>query len=412
MSKTQLHRLPKFIKERLERMSPKPSKLQAQYRRIFLKHSRDRTVNYGSKESLVYAASRYGLVYAEQKQIYQEIAMLFPNFFPQRVLDLGTGPGQTLWAVQSQWGTNTGDIVSSKQATRLHFTCIEPAKSMRDIANKMHCTDTFSNTTVSWFSGLRQLIEPKVRDQEEKKATNLKSFDLAIASHVLGEMGDERARRAAVRLTWELLNPGGFLVIVEKGDGPGFSTVSDLRNVIRNDEAMQSEIIAPCKHNHGCPLYLSEELAQLEFDGADGGEDLGAAHNAPVCHFPVRGESIGASGFRHSYFSYIVVQKAGNADNEKIEDGSVARILGFPRKRRGHVLINVCHNGGDINSLTISKKNNKEIPGIYKFSRKARWGDLFPPPKGCERYVVQKAEDDGEVGSTFVDSDGIEKTII
>ena len=86
----------------------------------------------------------------------------------------------------------------------------------------------------------------------------------------------------------------------------------------------------------------------------------------------------------------------------------MGRVLAF-QKRRGHVLLDVCHSGGEINSLTISKKSN-EIPGIYKFTRKAKWG--FVSTLKAVSAMFQKKMTSMERLHTFIDSDGVEKTII
>jgi ribosomal protein RSM22 (predicted rRNA methylase) len=335
-------------------------------------------VKYGSKESAAYTAFRFASVYAQQESIFEEICDREPNFEPSRVLDLGSGPGQSLWAVQSIWGTKLDESPYDNDCQevdrtdhKLRFTCIEPAKSMQDIAMRIYEPGFFPNTSITWQSSIRDAFH----------SSYYHGYDLAIASHILGELKDRRAQESAVRLCWEALKPGGFLIILEEGDNAGFMVTNDMRNFVRNGKRSSmrdATIFAPCKHKQKCPLTRPNLFSSSETN-----EDLKVRTNS-ICTFPVRVERPGSPEFTHSYFSYLVLRKSAEdwdgANNTS--DESVGRVIGTPRKRKGHVLFNICHENGNFESSIVSKKDNKKRPGIYKCTRKARWGDLWPPPTG------------------------------
>ena len=373
--------LPPLLKKRLVQCLPDSfDVLESNFLRLFSPQSTEKRskVKYGSKESAAYTAFRFASVYAQQESIFEEICDREPNFEPSRVLDLGSGPGQSLWAVQSIWGTKLDESPYDNDCQevdrtdhKLRFTCIEPAKSMQDIAMRIYEPGFFPNTSITWQSSIRDAFH----------SSNYHGYDLAIASHILGELKDRRAQESAVRLCWEALKPGGFLIILEEGDNAGFMVTNDMRNFVRNGKRSSmrdATIFAPCKHKQKCPLTRPNLFSSSETN-----EDLKVRTNS-ICTFPVRVERPGSPEFTHSYFSYLVLRKSAEdwdgANNTS--DESVGRVIGTPRKRKGHVLFNICHENGNFESSIVSKKDNKKRPGIYKCTRKARWGDLWPPPTG------------------------------
>lgn len=57
---------------------------------------------------------------------------------------------------------------------------------------------------------------------------------------------------------------------------------------------------------------------------------------------------------------------------------SFGRIIRAPKKKKGHVLIDVCASPGIITRHTVRKSMADVMPGIYSAARKSRWGGLWP----------------------------------
>ena len=55
---------------------------------------------------------------------------------------------------------------------------------------------------------------------------------MAIASYTLSELSSDPTRRAATQMLFELLDVGGYLVIVEQGNPQGSHTVRSARKFI------------------------------------------------------------------------------------------------------------------------------------------------------------------------------------
>jgi hypothetical protein len=75
-----------------------------------------------------------------------------------------------------------------------------------------------------------------------------------------------------------------------------------------------------------------------------------------------------------------------------------SRIVRPALKKKGHVILDVCHSSGVMARHTVSKANAFAIPGFYKGLRKAEWGGLFPalgilnPIEDTESKALSPAE--------------------
>lgn len=58
------------------------------------------TPAYGAGETHAFGLSRVAVGYAVVHRIMDELRARCPGFKPKRVLDLGSGPGTAIWAVQ------------------------------------------------------------------------------------------------------------------------------------------------------------------------------------------------------------------------------------------------------------------------------------------------------------------------
>lgn len=114
-------------------------------------------------------------------------------------------------------------------------------------------------------------------EEEDGGASSLSSqnrFDLVLASFSLGESPDAASERLAVESLWDLVAPGGALVVVEPGTPAGSLAVRAARDrVLSLSLSREKEggddgdglskkpchVAAPCLHDGACPLAASRE---------------------------------------------------------------------------------------------------------------------------------------------------------
>ena len=261
-------------------------------------------------------------------------------------------------------------------------------------------------------------------------------FDMVVSSYALGEIPvgvarvgrsgrverNQRQLDVTIRQLWDKVAPGGILVVVEPGTPRGSALVRRARalvlEVARRDmeqnarrmnlppdlSAVEAYAVAPCQHDGACPI--KEEHREDGF--------------ATWCHFPQRAlrskyareVNQSARPYQDEKFSYVVLRKQPRAearrraalaarrardartendsdDAEEFHHESVvresveewSRVIRSPKKRKGHVVVELCTARGEIERAVIAKSHGLD-EGIgregYKFARKLRWGDLWP----------------------------------
>jgi ribosomal protein RSM22 (predicted rRNA methylase) len=320
---------------------------------------------------------------------------------------------------------------SNKSQIPIQFTYIEESMAMQDIGKEICKPFKHLSKSITWYNSIRDIFE---NPKEENK-----QYDMAVLSYTLGENPSQNAQNAIVQLCWEKLSEDGILVVIEKGTPHGFSVLSEVRNLAidgnkknnydtmvhsleeRNkhpyvtntdddrsdfrlnkndtDENMKgatmlhsktknkkhkkkkrkqnkrhvafqlndANIIAPCPHMFECPMTY-----------------YGVDPNL-LCRFPIRVETPYSSYFKMEYFTYLILQKKSNFQKEAIFQNLAlnkidihGRAIQPPRKRKSHVILDLCTNRGDLESLTVTKKYNRIIPSLYRKSRKLPWGKLWP----------------------------------
>jgi ribosomal protein RSM22 (predicted rRNA methylase) len=103
------------------------------------------------------------------------------------------------------------------------------------------------------------------------------------------------------------------------------------------------------------------------------------------CHFAVRLERSAehrqakdvSLGYEDEKYSYLIASKIPSSL-------PTARILRPPQRRSGHTILTLCSEG-HVQQSTISKKQKD----LYKQSRKADWGDCWPPTPQSSDSVLE-----------------------
>ena len=66
-----------------------------------------------------------------------------------------------------------------------------------------------------------------------------------------------------------------------------------------------------------------------------------------------------------------------------------ARVVRAPRKRSGHVVLDVCTPSGMLQRRVVAASHAELLgPGSYRMARKARWGDAWPHPTVVRRARI------------------------
>lgn len=167
---------------------------------------------YGPEETIAYSNYFFPGRYSVTKRLFKEIQTMLPDFAPRRIVDFGCGPGTGAAVAVDVFGR---DVVRK-------YAGVDMSKSMQDAAQIM--TRNLGIDCHFW-SKTSDLIKRALNDDSER-------FDLAICSYTLTELANDPARRAAVQILYELLDCGGVVVFLEKGNPEGSFMVRTARQLL------------------------------------------------------------------------------------------------------------------------------------------------------------------------------------
>jgi len=270
-----------------------------------------------------YLAVRLRATYAAICRVFAEIKLCAPQAEIASLLDLGAGPGTTLFAATEQFP-------QLRQATLLESDSSWIALGKR----------------LAEQSGSMVVQQAQWLKQDLRSGLACEKRDLVVISYTLGEL-PQVAAEAVLNKAWKCA--GKFLVLIEPGTRRGFAAINAARSsLIANGAA----ILAPCPHHLVCPMAAAGDW----------------------CHFSQRVERTsqhrqlkgGALGYEDEKFSYLVAAKSSSPS-------AGARIVRHPGKHSGHVQLALCTAEGKIENRTITRSSKE----AYKRARKAEWGDLW-----------------------------------
>lgn len=179
---------------------------------------------YGPEETVSYSFYFMPSRYSITSRLFKELKLLAGTFQPKRIVDFGCGPATAAAAAYTVW-----------PSTVSNYTGIDMSQSMLDAGKIM--TKNIMPNSVFW---------DKISDVVKEAAAAAKSitsspknaglsnerFDLAVLTYTLSEMPNDMTRRAAVQVLFELLDEGGYLVIIESGNPYGSHTVRTARQFV------------------------------------------------------------------------------------------------------------------------------------------------------------------------------------
>lgn len=272
-------------------------------------------------ERLAYIGVRLPGTYSAIWATLSELKTKFPDIEFSSLLDLGAGPGTTLWAALTVWPEIS------------NITLVERDKETIALGQKLA-----SNSTNPFINSAQWLNLDLVSKQ------TFLQHDLVVISYALGEM-ESITQQNVLLQAWQATKE--VLIIIEPGTVKGFNNILLARDFLISSDA---NILAPCPHKQTCPIAKND-----------------------WCHFSERVErssfhrraKAGTLSYEDEKFSYIIAAK-------NVIGNSYPRIIRHPLKRPGHIHLDLCTNNG-LSRVTISQKNKK----AYKLARKLSWGNTW-----------------------------------
>lgn len=272
---------------------------------------------------LAYSAYRLPATFAAIYSALAEIRARRPNLQPQTLLDVGAGPGTSMWAVTSIW------------PELKHITLLEREDHMIISGKQL--------ATYACLQSIRQAVWKRV---ELSKEWECEPHEFVTAAYVLGELPIERQKDFINRL-WA--NTTDTLLIVEPGTPRGFSFVRQAREQLIAAGAIP---LAPCPHNQPCPMgakdwcHFAQRISRTHF------------------HRIIKGASL---SYEDEKFSYIAMSR---------QKGTLigGRVVRHPQTRKGHIHLELCTPKG-LRHVVVSKRNQE----AFRASRNISWGSAVLP---------------------------------
>ena len=269
-------------------------------------------------DALAYALARMPATYAAVSACLNALIEARPDFAPERLLDVGAGPGTATWAA--------GEAFPSLQ----DFTLLDANDALRALALGL-VTDSFRLRDVNYERG-------------EARATLKKAdtSDLVVASYMIGEISDAE-QRALAELMWEKTRD--TLLVVEPGTPAGYARIIALRDRLIT---VGAHVAAPCPHDGKCPLQMPDWChftQRLQRSRA---------------HKQVKGAEL---PFEDEKFAYVALTRVP-------VETRPARVLAQPAVTKIEITAKLCTPTG----LVVTKVPRR-AKADYASARRWRWGD-------------------------------------
>ena len=279
-----------------------------------------------SAERAAYLTARFPATFAANLHVFSELRRRAPEVEIATLLDLGAGPGTSLFAAAEVFAELSGA--------------------------------TLVEADPEWASTGRRLAEqsphPVIRsaqwlERDLRDPADFQPHDVVVISYALGELAPAMLEKVIQR-AWRSTTK--FLTLIEPGTRRGFAGVNAARTWLIENGA---RILAPCPHREVCPMAVTGDW----------------------CHFSQRLERTAQHrrlkeaelGYEDEKFSYLIATRLDLPATR-------ARIVRHPRKHSGHVQLELCTSHGTIENITATKSKKQ----AYRAARQAEWGDAWQEP--------------------------------
>lgn len=268
-----------------------------------------------------YLAVRLPATYAAVRASLAAVVERRPHFLPHTLLDVGAGPGTSLWAASDCWPAIADAVL------------IEASAAMRAAGERLG--SPAPDACITWRSG-----------DAFGQLAGMAPRDLVMLAYVLDELEPEARGRLVDRL-WSLT--ADTLIIVEPGTPAGWRRVLDARARLL---AGGAHLVAPCPHAHACPLvapdwcHFSQRLARSR------------AHlRSKDAEVPWEDEK----------YIYLAASRHPGA-------APAARVIARPRTASGQARLKLCRRDGAAGEQLWTRRDGP----AYRAVRRLEWGDALP----------------------------------
>lgn len=267
-----------------------------------------------------YLATRLPATYAAVRASMERLAEVRPDFLPQKLLDIGAGPGTALWAARDCWQSLAQAVM------------VETSPAIRAVGDALarHAAPVAAS-----------YVPADIAD----RFPDLPPADLVTLAYVLDELAPDEMGPLIDRL-WRLT--GNILLIVEPGTPAGWRRILQARTRL---VAAGAHLVAPCPHQRDCPLaapdwcHFSRRVARSRLHRlAKGGE------------VPWEDEK----------FIFLAATKTPGAR-------PAVRVLAPPQASSGMVRLKLCEAGGTAGERLLTRRDG----AAFKAARKLDWGDAM-----------------------------------
>lgn len=319
-------------------------------------------LEYDDYVSALYMAARLAPNYAAIKTVMDEIKSTDPEFKPRTVLDFGSGMGTTMWAINETWLNTTSEFLN-----------VDISKSQHELAEYL-------------LRGGRESGEniPGIFFKNYLPTSHLVKYDLVVSAFSLLDLPTVENRISVIENLWHKTND--LLVIIERGNKDGFTSVVDARHFILNISGHNvaktlnavgelapklgfnkpsCHIISPCPHEFVCPRL------QMSSKGS-----------SDTCNFSVNYEPLEIGMNRGTVtkenFSYIVLRKGCHPSYNTHDETKPRwpRVVEPRKKRSKHMIHKLCCPNGHLAETIITKRRYGSA--MYKVAKSCDWGDILP----------------------------------
>jgi ribosomal protein RSM22 (predicted rRNA methylase) len=286
-----------------------------------------------------YLLTRLPATFAANRHVFRRIREQASALAISSVLDLGAGPGTSLWAALEAFP----GIAKAAAVERDHELAAWGQQLAVGSDSEALRTATWMNCDLSDYSSA-----PANATAAVAGALWPQGYDLIVMSYILGELSAVKAEALVAKAA---RTAAKAVVIIEPGTPKSFQTILAARQALI---AAGLKLIAPCPHQQACPLALARDW----------------------CHFAERVERTaehrmakgGELGYEDEKFSYIAATRGDALWPE-------GRIVRHPHFHPGYVQLSLCTASG-LEARTVAKSQKQS----YRAARKTRWGDAWPVP--------------------------------
>lgn len=168
---------------------------------------------YGPDETMAYAYYHMPSRYTITVKLFEDLKKYTgKGYTPKKVLDYGCGPATVGAALATVW---------PEEVKQMSYTGVEISRAMMDAAAIM-VQDVIPNAT--FWTKTSDIISRCLEKNER--------YDCIVCSYTLSELYNDETRRVAVQMLYELLEPNGYLLLLESGNPLGSHMIRTARQYL------------------------------------------------------------------------------------------------------------------------------------------------------------------------------------